>query len=193
MHPIQRELQSLQNSSTHLPAHNSCNSPAPSLEDQFAPTHVLPVPDTPEETQYDMQTYSHTGAHRGSVTDTHTLAICCVFIEMQENTWANLFTHPQGAHTHNPSDGLYNLTCTHLVMNKHKHATCACTPSCLHAQVPSPAPTLPCSHPPMCSHGGCGDRSSCEPCVPPAPLWPSQKGISSCKAAAGRFKRLPPQ
>lgn len=65
------------------------------------------------------------------------------------------------------------------------------TPSCLHAQVPSPAPTQPCSHPPMCSHGRAWGRQFPEAlCASllPAPLWPSQKGISSCKAAADRFR-----
>lgn len=90
-------------------------------------------------------TYKHTitQAHMGTVslTHTHTLAICCVFIERQEGTWANIYTPTRG-HTH--SEGcIYKLTCTHMVMDKHKYATCACT----HTKLPACTGTFTCSHP----------------------------------------------
>lgn len=59
----------------------------------------------------------------------------------------------------------------------------ACMHRYLHWHPPYPAHTHP--RVPM---GGRGDRSSLCASLLPAPLWPSQKGISSCKVAADKFR-----
>lgn len=106
-----------------------------------------------------------TRAHLGTVSHTHTLAIHCVFTEMQENTQANLCTHPRGAHTH--GDGcIYKLTCTHVVMSKHKPAACACT----HTELLACTGTFTSTHPTLLTPThvfpwvGVGTGV---PCVPP--------------------------
>lgn len=107
---------------------------------------------------------------------------------MQENSQANLFTHPPGAHTQ--SDRCrYKLTCTHMVMNRHKHAACACT----HTKLLACTGTSTSTHPTLLTPThvfpwvGVGTGALCASLLP-APLWPSQKGISSCKVSADRFR-----
>lgn len=91
-----------------------------------------------------------TKAHAGdSVTSTHTMTICCVFIDMHEDTRANLFAHPRGAHMHSDACA-HKLTCTYMVVNMRRRVTCArthaelvaCTGTFTHTQPTPLAPTL---------------------------------------------------
>jgi len=113
-----------------------CSSPAP--------THVLPIPDTPAQTRQDMckQTCCLTGTHGDGVTGTHTLTVCPVFIDTHEDTQASLSAHPRGAHIRH--DGCARkLTCTRMVMNTQRRVTCTCT----HTELPACTGTFTRTHP----------------------------------------------